>query len=282
MLAKADPLRRCRPLLGTYVEIAADTPGGRGDLDAAFEAVAAVHRSMSFHEEDSDLGRLRRAPAGTAVRVSPDTAVVLRLAGELFDATGGLFDVAMAPTLVAAGFLPMPEGVALADMTGTAADIEVLDDRHVRCRRPLLIDLGGIAKGHAVDRAVGVLVARGARQGIVNAGGDLRVFGPEAGTIGIRSQDGPVERFVALRDGALCSSANRDSRRETGGGISTPHLGRGRQPVICEGIVSVVAETCIVADAMTKVAVADEALAASLLARYGGELLPAVPRSASA
>jgi thiamine biosynthesis lipoprotein len=264
--------RRCRPLLGTLVEIAVPRAAA-GAVDAAFAAVAHVHARMSFHEETSDLAHLRRAPAGAAVPVDPETVAVLRLAAALREASGGVFDVSVGARLVAAGFLPRPPSVDLRRMTGAAADIEILDDHRVRCRRPLLIDLGGIAKGHAVDRAVETLLAAGVPRGIVNAGGDLRVFGPAAELVHLRGADGALEGALALQDGALASSSNRHLRRRRAGRELSPHWHGARRAVLAEAAVTVVAPRCAIADAMTKVALADPSLARTMLARWGGALV---------
>jgi FAD:protein FMN transferase len=259
-----DTITRCRPLLGTFVEITASGAG----IDAAFAAIAHVHDRMSFHEAGSDLAAIRRARAGDVVAVDPETIAVLRMAQALFAATDGLFDVGVGGELVRSGFLP-GEGLDPDAYPGTAADLAIEDDRHVRVIRPVLVDLGGIAKGHAVDRAVETLVAAGEPLGLVNAGGDLRGFGPVDWPIGLNDADGVVRVGVAIRDGALASSANLLNRRPGG----TPHIGRGRRPVWADYRVTVAAETCIVADAMTKVAMVDPDLADSVLQTYGGQVL---------
>ena len=77
-------VRRCRPLLGTFVEIAATHAGTRQAhraVDAAFDEVLLVHRRMSFHDPDSDVSRLNREALDRAVAVHPETVEVLRWAG---------------------------------------------------------------------------------------------------------------------------------------------------------------------------------------------------------
>jgi len=273
-------VRRCRPLLGTFVEVAVPREWS-GAADAAFAAIARIHARMSFHEETSDLARLRHAPAGEAVCVDSETVEVLRAAVMLHRRSGRLFDVAIGANLVAAGFLPRPEGIDLRAMTGTTADIEILDGTHVRCRRPMLIDLGGIAKGHAVDKAAEALIGQGVPRAIVNAGGDLRVIGSEPEIIHLRSADGAIDAAVSLADGALASSSNAHLRQRRRGSEVAPHFAKGR-PVLAEQAVSVVAYRCIIADAMTKVALVDPALAKAMLAELGGSIVerPARRRAA--
>lgn len=263
---------RCRPLLGTFVEIAAPDASAEA-IDAAFEAVAHVHRTMSFHEPDSDLARLHAKPPGEVVQVDRETAHVLAFAADLYRATGGLFNVAVGRVLVRSGFLPHDGVGHLSRFPGDGADIAVLDDTHVRLRRRVLIDLGGIAKGHAVDRAVETLMALGVTEGLVNAGGDLRVFGACDQRVQLRDADGLVRHMVEVRDCAIASSANLLNRRRVRGQVRSPHVGRDGAPVLADQRISVVAPTCILADAMTKVALADPALAHRLLTARSGQLL---------
>lgn len=265
-------LTRCRPLLGTFVEIT--VPGeAASSIDAAFAAMAHVHARMSFHEPGSDLARLREAAPGVAVTVAPETVQVLRIAGDLYDASGGLFDVTVGRELVRGGFLPRPPGIGRSRNWGTGADIEIVDDEHVRCMRPVLIDLGGIAKGYAVDRAVESLRRTGVAEGLVNAGGDLRMFGGRPWPVALRDADGQVRREVELADCAVATSANRSGRRRRWARVVTPHIGFDRKAIVCKERVTVVADRCVTADAMTKIAMADHDLAQRLLAGCGGYVL---------
>jgi thiamine biosynthesis lipoprotein len=259
-------VRRCRPLLGTFVEIAVPH-GYEPAIDAGFEAVAHVHARMSFHQQDSDLARLRSAPIGQFLRVDPDTAAVLRFAKELHAASAGLFDVAVGARLVELGLLPCPAGFRPEDLTGTTADIEIRDDDRVRCLRPMLIDLGGIAKGYAVDRAAAALVMAGVPSALVNAGGDLRVVGDLPQIIHLREADGSLAGVVEVANCAVATSGGITD------GTASPHLDGERRPIAVRRAVSIVAGQCMVADAMTKIALADERLATAMLSDLGGEIL---------
>lgn len=271
-------VRRAQPLLGTFVEIAAESACASA-IDAGFAAIRNIQQRMSFHESGSDLSRIHRANAGECVEVDRHTIEVLRLAERLNAATAGLFDITTGHALVRDGFLPLPDGAMLEDCDGTADDVEIVDDTHVRCRRRVLIDLGGIAKGYAVDRAVDALLEAGARVGIVNAGGDLRVFGHPAQTVHIRGASGGILASLLLENAALASSANIDTRRVVRGRICTPHFAPRGKPVLIDRTISVMAPTCAIADAMTKVAMTDPDLAELLLADQHGGIV-AIPLNA--
>lgn len=137
----------------------------------------------------------------------------------------------------------------------------------------MLIDLGGIAKGFAVDRAVAELQATGVSEGLVNAGGDLRVFGARDWTVGLRDGDGTVRERIVLADCAIASSANMGSTHRRLGRLRTPHIGAGRAPLAVPTRVSVIAPRCVIADALTKVAIAAPANAQRIAASYGARIL---------
>ena len=150
MKPASNSLRRARPLLGTFVEIAAAGAAPaemNAAIDDAFAAVAEVHRLMSFHEPASDVSRLNRPAATGAIAVHPWTYRVLKLALELHRRSAGVFDISVAPALQALGLLPRVAGGAAWPPTDVGQGaIELRPDCQVRIRHPgVTLDLGGIA-----------------------------------------------------------------------------------------------------------------------------------------
>jgi thiamine biosynthesis lipoprotein len=258
---------RARPLLGTIVSISAgfdDGVPGEEAVRAAFAEIADVHRLMSFHEAGSDLSRIARGGTREAVAVDPRTAEVLAFALALAEQSGGAFDpVTAARTAVTHGALPRPEGAPQAQAGSDWRDVELDGDR-VRLRRPAWIDLGGVAKGYAVDRAVQGLLAAGAGQCTVNAGGDLRTSGPASERVRLRAA-GPDVALIELRDAALASSGASEA-------LETIHVdARCGDLVPSERFAAVTAAGCMLADALTKVVLASEDLAGPLLAAHAAQ-----------
>lgn len=268
-------LRRARPALGTLVEISVEglpQAAALQALEAAFAEVAAVQRCMSFHAPDSDLARLHRAAPGSAVRVDARTHAVLRMAHTVAAASHGAFDITVAAQLVRRGALPRPASPFEPAADASWRDVELLADACVRLRRPLWIDLGGIAKGYAVDAAIEVLARHGAGHALVNAGGDLRTHGARAVPVFLRVAAGvPCTPQLELADGAIASSA-AGSRDE---GAIRAHLhGVTRAPVRGGASVAVIARHCMLADALTKVVLAaDAACSARVLAAFHAHAL---------
>ena len=270
-------IRRCRPLLGTFVEIAAsgtNTASLERGITAAFAAVEKVHRLMSFHDPESDVSRMNRDAFPKSVIVHPWTWEVLETAQQFARESHGVFDIATARFLASWGYFP---GCAhQPDNAATWRDIFLRKNCRVFFRRKLVIDLGGIAKGFAVDRAVAALKTGGVKAGIVNAGGDLRVFGPISRVIHVRHPVEPAVPAGAVRlaERAMATSGVYFARRKHRGEHVSPLVdgctGRCARELIS---VSVAAGQCIVADALTKIVFALREQAASLLDKYRADAL---------
>jgi thiamine biosynthesis lipoprotein len=279
----AKHIRRARPLLGAFVEIAAIGPE-QSDLDAAaeaaFAAVAKVHRLMSFHDPASDVSRLNREAAARPVRVDAWTWDVVAAAVDLDRRSDGAFDITVAPLLQRAGLLP-PAAALTVDASPAPHAIAMLAGGRIRFRDPATrIDLGGIAKGFAVDRAIEVLRTRRVTAALVNAGGDLAAFGPTAWPIHLRDPRDPRETIGAIDVGneALATTGGRfeplDSRLVASTAVFDP---RARAPASLIAGASVRAPCAMLADALTKIVMIEGEAAAPLLEHFGAAALM-VPR----
>jgi thiamine biosynthesis lipoprotein len=290
MAATSASIRRARPLLGTFVEIAVagdDEVALQAAVEAAFDAVAAVHGLMSFHEAGSDVSRLNRDAAARAVKVHDWTFEVLATAVDLHRRSAGAFDICVAPVLQKLGLLPgvsvvdkpLSSGVSVAPVpASTARDlIQLLPENRVRFIDPAIkIDLGGIAKGFAVDRAVDALRRHGITDGLVNAGGDLRVFGPSPYAIDIRDPRQPERTMfrVALANAALASSAGRFDPTRSRHALATTVIDpvTAMPPQSVSGA-TVCAPCCMIADALTKVVMNAGEDASTVLEHFGADAL---------
>src|SRR5476651_2651527 len=206
-------IRRARPLLGTIVEITvvgAASPAATRALNAAFAAIERVQARMSYHDPASELSAINRDAARRPTRISRPLADVLRAAVALAQETDGAFDPTIAPVLAGWGLLPRLDGRTGRERRASWRDIELSAGRLVRFHAPLHLDLGGIAKGFAVDQAIACLRQRGVPAALVNAGGDLRAFGRRAWPIVVRdpSQPGSAAAELSLRNAAVATSAH--------------------------------------------------------------------------
>jgi len=263
-------LRRMRPLLGTFIEVGARGPAAAQAIEAAFARIEHAQAWWSFHDACSELSRLNRTP-GACVMLRPHTLRLLRVARALMCRSAGSFDCTVGGMLVRQGLLP-DHGGPEALPRGHANDIET-GQGWARLRRPVRLTLDGIAKGYAVDLAVGALQHAGADAGWVNAGGDLRVFGDLALPVQRRELDGRFAALGALRNAAVASS--RAAASDAAADESFPaHIiaPPGRQPH--PGVWTVLARSAWRADALTKIAATAPAPRREALVRsLGGCLL---------
>lgn len=232
--------RRARPLLGTLVEIGWPMDKPSLPAEAAFAAMAQVQSDLSRFEPASDVSRFNTLPGGARIALSDSGRDVFAAADELRTLTAGLFDITL----------------------GSAPDGWQLDGAQlIKPDGEARIDLAGIAKGYAVDRAIDALIAHGCPAGWVNAGGDLRAFGGAEVPVMLRDEaQGGVREFATLCDGAFATSHFATFSR------SQAHPANNAGPPIAHA--SVAAPLCLWADALTKVVAISGDAAHPALARY--------------
>lgn len=245
--------RRARPLLGTLVEVEARGLRAAEAAVAGFAAVVRVQRLMSRFEAGSDVGRLNAARVNEQVSIDSSTRAVLTLAAALEAASDGAFHCARA-------------------MDGLPHDGPAwsLEGCTVRKHAPLTFDLGGIAKGYAVDCAIDAMLAVGGTTlALVNAGGDMRHAGTSSVEVALRDPSAPAQtaRFWTLCNAAIASSVAGGLTPQAGdeprlhpskdGSILPPHAGA-----------CVLAPSCTLADGLTKVVLLCRDPAHPLLERH--------------
>jgi thiamine biosynthesis lipoprotein len=233
---------------------------------------------MSFHDPDSDVSRLNRGAHAGAVAVDASTYRVIEAALALHHASDGMFDIAVAPELQELGLLPRHAG----ERPGAAAPrtregIELLDASRIRFRDPdLRIDLGGIAKGYAVDCAVAALREAGIPRGLVNAGGDLAAFGSPGQRIDLRDPRDPsrlIGSFTLANTALASSGAMFDLMHRPAPMVAATIDPRTGRPTDGMAGASVRAPSCMLADALTKVVMILGEGAAPVLSRYAASAL---------
>lgn len=264
-------IRRCRPLLGTFVEI---TANGLGEarlqvaVNTAFATIERIQNLLSVHDAASELSLLNREAAKRPVIVSRETFTILRRANKLAAESNGAFDYTIAPVLAEWGLLPSALG---RKKFGSWRQVLLLRGRKVYFLQPMALDLGGIAKGFAVDRAIDVLCKQGVTAAVVNAGGDLRVFGSRLSFVHLRHPQNPqlFTDKIEVSDSALATSSPCFTEK-TWRGRRVSHLVNSLKQTAITGAVSVSvrARECWLADALTKVVLNSPELAKTLLMKY--------------
>jgi thiamine biosynthesis lipoprotein len=262
-----------RPEMGVPFRVvlyAGDQKSAETAADAAFERVKQLNDIMSDYDPDSELSKLSAdSGQGHAVAVSPDLWLVLSRAQELAKRSDGAFDVTVGPFVNLwrrarrVHQLPDPQRLAQAREAVGYKHVR-LDPKHhtVELLVPnMRLDLGGIAKGYAVDQALKTLREHGIDRALVEGGGDVAVSEPPPGKKGWRFELSPLDvtnapsaRFLCLKNTAISTSGDLYQRLEIDGKryshIVDPHTGIG---LVDHSLVSVIAPDSITADSLTKV-----------------------------
>jgi thiamine biosynthesis lipoprotein len=249
-VARAEWLERVEDgIMGTRiaVELWADDPAeGRAAIDAVLAEMRRVDEAMSTYKPTSEVSIVNARAAQGPVRISAELFDLLATAREYSEATEGAFDI----TYASVGWLYDYRKGVRPDDDEIAAALPQINFRHVlldrktrtvRFARPgVRIDLGGIGKGHAVDRAIALLQARGFTRALVTAGGDSRIIGDRFGhpwVIGIRHPDRKEEVIarIPLEDAAISTSGDYERYFDENGvryhHILDPHTGRSASKV---------------------------------------------------
>lgn len=218
--------RRTIPVMGTIADIVVVDPDeakAQGAIEAAIRELRWVERTMSHFTADSDVGRANLSAFAGPVAVTAATTAVLEEGLRWAELSQGGFDPCLgrATALWNVGERHVPPTRAkIARLAGEQPyrDLELDHWRGepvVRFRsEEVAIDLGGIAKGYAVDRATRALRERGVERGLVNAGGDLYAIGlSEDGDpweVGIRDPFDPRRLAATIRisDRAVATSGD--------------------------------------------------------------------------
>lgn len=241
---------------------------------AAEEALAEVERleaRLSLYRTDSEIARLNRSTPDQPVRLLPEVWELLRRACVLSEATGGAFDVTVAPLMECWGFIggtgrrPPPEAIAAALRCVGSRNLELdVANRTARFRQPgMKVDLGGIGKGYAIEQAAEVLREAGVCSALIH-GGTSTVYAlgspPDqpAWQVAVepppqlRGKNVPPLAVIALRDRALSVSAVWGKAFEDDSGfhghVLDPRTGR---PVAGAVLAAVVTASPTDADALS-------------------------------
>jgi thiamine biosynthesis lipoprotein len=224
--SKERVFKKDRILMDTLVtiQVVADGPErAEKAIDRAFSEIESLERLLNFYSEGSELSKINRSAGGKGVRVSPETIDVIMKAVYAAEMTEGAFDVTLGPEIILWDFAgkKRPGDETIKERLGLVNYKWIVIDKERSTaslrKKGMMIDLGGIAKGYAADRAVSELKREGIASGIVSVAGDIRAFGskPDGSLwrIGIRNprqsgKDDEIMATVKLKDMAISTSGD--------------------------------------------------------------------------
>lgn len=265
--ACADWFNAEESIMGTRVAVdlwADDATGGQAAIAVVMDEMRRIDALMSHYRPESQISRINALAAEQPVRVDRELVQLLEKAAAFSEISDGAFDI----TYASVGYLYDYRAGRHPDDAQIRAALPAIHWRHVVVdertssvrftQRGVRIDLGGIAKGYACDRAVDLLRARGIEHAIVTAGGDSRILGDRRGrpwVVGIRHPD-DRDRVIAripLEDAAISTSGDYERFFDEGGvryhHIINPATGRSASEVRS---VTVVAADATTTEGLTK------------------------------
>ena len=264
--ARAEWHAREAAIMGTRIAVEVwheDPAAAAAAIDAVIAEMHRIDELMSHYKPESQLSRVNREAASAPVAVDRELADLIVRALEYSEITGGAFDISYASV----GYLyeyrehrrPTEAQIQAALPAVNWRLVEV--DREastIRFGMPgMRIDLGGIAKGHAVDRGIAILRGRGITHGSVTAGGDSRILGDRRGRpwiVGIRHPD-EHDRVIAripLEDAAVSTSGDYE-RYFDEDGVRYHHIINPRTGTSASGVrsVTVIGPEAILTDGLS-------------------------------
>lgn len=243
-----------------------DAAAAHRAIDAVLAEMSRIDAAMSTYKPDSEVSKVNAEAAAHPVRISKELFDLLSTAVEFSRITAGAFDI----TYASVGFMydfraryrPSEQQI---DAVLPAVNYKYLEldpaQRTVRFLKPgVRIDLGGIAKGYAVDRGIAILQTRGIEHAVVTAGGDSRLIGDRFGrpwVVGIRHPDDPnkVVARLPLVDTAISTSGDYERYFDDNGTryhhIIDPHSGHSASKVRSA---TILASTAVRTDGLSKTA----------------------------
>jgi thiamine biosynthesis lipoprotein len=256
-------------IMGTRIAVelwATDQASGNAAIDAVLAEMRRVDAAMSTYKPTSELSQVNREAALGPVKITDELFALLETSLQYSRDTDGAFDI----TYASVGYMYDFKVRKRPDESSIRQALPAIDYRHVLLdpkartirfkRSGVRVDLGGIGKGHAVDRGIQVLQSRGITRALVTAGGDSRIIGDRFGNpwvVGIRHPDRKDEVIakIPLEDAALSTSGDYERYFDENGvryhHIIDPHTGRSASKVRSATIIG---PTATRTDGMSKTA----------------------------
>jgi len=279
-IGEGQKIVQTRQMMGTWAEITVysqDAKLANRAIETALDAMTEVDSLMSAYKKDSEISEINRQAGQKAVNVSPQTFWVVKSAIHYSEISDGAFDITISPLIRSWGFfrkqghIPPKEEINQKRALVNYRLIE-LDSEHnpltpfikgeynriKLLKHGITLDLGGIAKGYAVDQAIETLRAAKVENVLVNLSGNMYAMGhprdKDAWRIAIRHprQKESLLGVLELQEEAIATSGDYekffiyDGKKYSH--IINPHTG---YPVLGIASVTIIAKTAMEADALS-------------------------------
>jgi len=185
LIDKDSPMRLVMGTFAHIIAVAPDSNTANKCIETAFEKIGEIEELASFHSTTSEIAQINRSAYEAPVKVSESIFEVLQKAVEFSELSNGAFDITVGPLVelwrLSREANSVPSDNELADARSRVGYKKlILDANQLSVQfaaEGMKVDLGGIAKGYAIDKAVEAMQNCGAAGGMVDIGGDIRCFG---------------------------------------------------------------------------------------------------------
>ncbi|MBR5155824.1 MAG: FAD:protein FMN transferase [Clostridia bacterium] len=214
-----DPVKDTEFLFDTLCTITTYSKSHHAAVDAAFSEAGRIHRLADFFDPQSDVSRINSAKAKVAIKVDPNIMDMLLLAREIREKSEGAFDITIAPVSTLWKFdeespIPPTDAQIEAYLPFVGRDKLMLDADNMTVLKNFAetkIDLGGIAKGYAADKAAEILSNLGVDSAIIDFGGNIVTIGENPKThnkkwrIGLQAPYAPTGEYSKIIETSSCA-----------------------------------------------------------------------------
>lgn len=224
-LAHAEWFKASHAVMGTAINVELwheDAIAAQKNIERVINEMHRIDRLMSPYKQDSELSLINKLATKQPVKISTELFNLIKRSIEVSEISNGAFDI----TFASIGYLYDYRKKLLPSQSEINSKLKtinykniILDEKNQTfyfTQPGMRIDLGGIAKGHAVDNAINILQKHGITQAMVSAGGDTRIIGDKQGRpwlVGIRAPRDKNKSAVVLPLSQTAISTSGDYER---------------------------------------------------------------------
>lgn len=227
-------------------------------IEAAFRELERIDKKFNVYNKNSEVHFINSSKS-KKIPISDEMKNLLNFSIYISSITDGAFDVTIFPLVRLWNVKESEKPPSDAEIQRLISQIgykriALKNSSLIKERADIMLDFGGVAKGYAVEKAVKVLKEHGVKSGLINAGGDIKLFGDKSWNIGIAHPRKPnrLLGILKLKDVAIVTSGDyeryfiKDNKRYHH--IMNPKTGRPAEGIMS---VTVIAPDCILADALS-------------------------------
>jgi thiamine biosynthesis lipoprotein len=200
-------------------------------VDSGFAEIKKLEALLNYFSAESEITAINKAAGKTPVRVSAETLDIVEKAASISDFTDGAFNPAIGPIIKLWGFSKQKTVHPIPSVTMIEDTLKLVDHKKIKINKDtseiyldeegMEIDLGGIAKGYAADRAIDIIKSKGIRSALVAVAGDIKGIGLKTDRkpwkVGIQDPRSGEEKSEKRGDEIIATLRIRDNAVSTSG-----------------------------------------------------------------